>query len=412
MPLTCDVITSVNQLRISARNVKFSAKSLHMERRPGIVHPMSNWRPDHPYNELPPPPRAEALETLPVLKAAIGANRALGQLDQAAVSIPNPTVLINALPVLEAQASSEIENVVTTADELFRHLDDDGGADPATRETLRYRTALRVGFELTEERGVTATTAAAICSTIKGREMKIRAVPGTRIVNPTTQEVIYSPPEGRHVVTEKLDTWEKFVHSEDKLDPLVRMAAAHYQFEAIHPFSDGNGRTGRILNVLMLVEAELLRLPVLYLSRYIIDTKNDYYRLLLAVTVEDAWEEWVLYILAGIEQTSRSTLRKIEAIRALQEDFKHRARLASKGGADAEFLSVLFEQPYCRINTVVDRCGVSRPTATARLGALADAGMLQDVKIGRDRLFINREFLRVLVRPELTRQPDDDMKEN
>lgn len=361
---------------------------------------MATWRPDRPYNELPPPPSADQLETRRVLKAAIGANTALGQLDQAAVSIPNPTVLINSLPVLEAQASSEIENIVTTADELFRHLEDDASADPATRETLRYRTALRVGFDLTHERGLTAATASAVCSTIKGREMRIRAIPGTRIVNPATQEVVYSPPEGREVIVEKLGEWEKFVHSESGIDPLVRMAAAHYQFEAIHPFSDGNGRTGRILNVLMLMEAGLLRLPVLYLSRYIIDTKNDYYRLLLAVTAESAWEEWVLYVLNGIEQTSRSTLRKIKAIRDLQEDFSRRARSVSKGGGDSEFRSVLFEQPYCRINTVMERCNVSRPTATSWLGALANAGMLHDVKIGRDRLFINREFLQLLVRPE------------
>lgn len=373
---------------------------------------MNNWRPDRPYNELPPPPPADELETRLVLKAAIAANTALAQLDQAAVSIPNPTVLINSLPLLEAQASSEIENVVTTTDELFQHLDDDSSATPATRETLRYRTALRVGFDLTVERGVTAKTAAEVCSTIEGREMKIRAVPGTRIINPTTREVIYSPPEGRDVVAGKLCEWERFVHAEDDLDPLIRMAAAHYQFEAIHPFSDGNGRTGRILNVLMLVEAGLLRLPVLYLSRYIIDTKDDYYRLLRAVTAESAWEEWVHYILTGIERTSRSTLRKIAAIRELQEDFGRRARAVSKGGADSEFQSVLFEQPYCRINTVVDRCGVSRPTATAWLGALANASMLQDLKVGRDRLFINREFLQLLVRPEPTGRPDGSVKEN
>ncbi|MBS9533219.1 Fic family protein [Mycobacterium sp. M1] len=359
---------------------------------------MTAWRPERPYNDLPAPPGVAELETRKVLKAAIAANTALGQLDQAVVSIPNAAVLINALPVLEAQASSEIENIVTTTDELFRHLDDDAGADAATRETLRYRTALRKGFDLARQRGVAAATAEAVCSTIKGREMQVRAIPGTRIANPTTHEVIYSPPEGRDVIVEKLSQWEKFVHAGDGMDPLVRMAAAHYHFEAIHPFSDGNGRTGRILNVLMLVEAGLIRLPVLYLSRYIIDTKNDYYRLLLSVTADGAWEDWICYMLTGIEQTSRYTLRKIEAIRGLQEDYAGRARAISKGGADAEFQSVLFEQPYCRINTVIKRCGVSRPTATAWLGALAEAGMLEDVKIGRDRLFINREFLRLLVR--------------
>ncbi len=359
-----------------------------------------NWDPDRPYNDLPAPPSADDLETRPVLKAAIGANAALAQLDQAVVSIPNPAVLINAIPILEAQASSEIENIVTTTDELFRHLEDDAGADPATRETLRYRTALRAGFDHTIERGLRTATASTICSIIKGREMKVRALPGTRIGRPGTNEVIYSPPEGRDVINEKLSAWERFIHADDGLDPLVRMAAAHYQFEAIHPFSDGNGRTGRILNVLMLMEAGLLRLPVLYLSRYIIDTKNDYYRLLLAVTAESAWEEWVLYVLAGIEVTSRYTLSKIAAIRALQDDFSQRARAVSRGGADAEFQSVLFEQPYCRIGTVMARCDVSRPTATSWLNALADAGLLQTMKIGRDRLFINREFLQLLVRQE------------
>src|SRR6185312_2121110 len=149
--------------------------------------------------------------------------------------------------------------------------------------------------------------------------------------------VIFSPPEGRDVITEKLTAWEQFVHADDGLDPLIRMAAAHYQFEAIHPFADGNGRTGRILNVLMLMDAGLLRLPVLYLSRYIIDTKDDYYRLLLAVTAESAWEAWILYILDGIEVTSRYTMRKSDAIRALRENFTLRARAASRGGSDAEF---------------------------------------------------------------------------
>ncbi|MGW0037311.1 Fic family protein [Gordonia sp. NPDC003376] len=359
------------------------------------------WDPEKPYNALPPPPEVDVLETRSVLKAAIGARTALAKLDQAAFSMPNPTVLINSIPVLEAQASSEIENIVTTTDELFRHIDDDeASADAATRETLRYRTALHRGFSLTQERGLTASTASAVCSIIKAREMKVRAVPGTRIANPGTGEVVYSPPEGRDVIVEKLNAWEHFVHAEDGLDPLVRMAAAHYQFEAIHPFSDGNGRTGRILNVLMLVEAGLLRMPVLYLSRYIIDTKNDYYRLLLAVTSEGAWEEWVRYILAGIESTSLMTLRKIDAIRDLQESFGQRSRAINKGTAHSEFQSLLFEQPYCRINTVVERCDVSRPTATSWLSSLGEAGLLQDIKVGRDRLFINREFLRVLARPE------------
>ena len=353
------------------------------------------------YNELPSPPSDDDLETKRVLKASVAATAALVKLDQAAASMPNPDVLINTIPLLEAQASSEIENIVTTTDELFRHSENESGAsDPATRETLRYRTALREGFSLTEERELTASTATAVCSIIKNREMKVRAVPGTRIANPATGEIIYSPPEGREQIEAKLAEWERFIHNTPSLDPLVRMAAAHYQFEAIHPFSDGNGRTGRIVNVLMLVQAGLLRMPVLYLSRYIIDTKNDYYRLLLAVTGDGAWEDWILYILRGIEVTSMMTLGKIEDIRSLQEDFGERSRTVTKGAAHAVFQSVLFEQPYTRINTVVSRCEVSRPTATAWLNALVEAGLLRDVKVGRDRLFINWEFLQLLSRRE------------
>lgn len=356
------------------------------------------WRSDVPYNDLPVPPTVDELETRAVLKAAIAANMALAQLDQAAASIPNPTVLINTIPLLEAQASSEIENVVTTTDALFRHLDDDAGADPATRETLRYRTALRKGFDQTLDRGLTTATASAVCSIIKGRDMHLRALPGTRVMNQVTQQITYSPPEGRELIAHKMSEWERFVHADDGMDPLVRMAAAHYQFEAIHPFSDGNGRTGRILNVLLLVDAGLLRQPLLYLSRYIIETKNDYYRLLLAVTAEGAWEDWILYILEGIRQASRETVQQIQAIRTLQDDFAARARAVSKGGADSEFQSVLFEQPYCRIATVRQRCDVSRPTATSWLNALSEAGMLMRVKVGRDVLFVNREFLELLTR--------------
>lgn len=358
---------------------------------------MSRWRADAPYNDLPPPPPVEALETRAVLKAAIAANAALAQLDQASRSMVNPTVLINTIPLLEAHASSEIENIVTTTDDLFRHMDDESVTDSATRETLRYRTALRAGFATVVERGLTVSTAEQVCSTIKGREMGVRALPGTRIANPATGAIVYSPPEGRDLIRTKLAEWERFVHAEDGMDPLVRMAAAHYQFEAIHPFSDGNGRTGRILNVLMLVEAGLLQLPVLYLSSYLIRQKSDYYRLLRAVSAEQAWEEWITYILVGVEETSRATVDKIGAIRLLQADFARRARAVSKGGADAELLAVLFEQPYSRIATVIERCGVSRPTATRWLSELAEAGLVQDLKIGRDRLFVNREFLQLLV---------------
>jgi Fic family protein len=299
---------------------------------------------------------------------------------------------------LEAQASSEIENVVTTTDALFRHALDDGNADAATKEALRYRTALRTGFEYVHERGLTSAVATQICSTIKGHKMDLRSLPGTRISGSASGEIIYSPPEGRDLIAVKLNEWEQFVHSDDGMDPVVRMAAAHYHFEAIHPFTDGNGRTGRILNVLMLTDAGLLRQPLLYLSRYFIQTKDDYYRLLLAVTANEAWEEWVLYVLAGVSASSRETVLQIQAIKALQENFAMQSRQISRGGADSELQAALFEQPYCRISTIVERCSVSRPTATKWLDALVTAGLLSDVKVGRDRLFINHRLLDVLSR--------------
>lgn len=245
-----------------------------------------------------------------------------------------------------------------------------------------------------------AATAAPICSELQGREMTIRAVSGPRIVNPSTRQVVYAPPEGADLIREKLSAWQRFIHAEDDLDPLVRMAVAHYQFEAIHPFHDGNGRTGRVINILMLIEAGLLGDPVLYLSRAIIAQKNDYYRLLRAVTAEGAWIDWILYLLAVVRESATSTTRKIAAIRTCQEDIAERARAATPGGRDAQFLAVLFEQPYCRINPVVDRCGVSRQTASTWLHALVEAGLLGGVKVGRELLFVNHDFLDVLTRPE------------
>ena len=213
------------------------------------------WSPDVPFNELPPlPPAGLDLEPKPVLKATVEARTALATLAQAGQLLPNPNILIHAVPLLEAQASSEIENIVTTADELFKHVDS-GGGDHATKEALRYRSALFAGVESIRNRPLTAATAARICSELQGREMAVRAVPGTRIANPTTREIVYAPPEGADLIREKLSAWERFVHAEDDLDPLVRMAVAHYQFEAIHPFHDGNGRTGRVINILMVIEA-------------------------------------------------------------------------------------------------------------------------------------------------------------
>jgi Fic family protein len=365
------------------------------------------WRADDPYNALPALPPIVAFETVRVLKATTEARAALAALDQAAYRMSNPTVLLNSIPLLEAQASSEIENIVTTTDELFRYSQEESSATrPETKETLRYRTALFSGLASIHARPLSTTTATEVCTAVQGRDMQIRRLPGTIIANPSTKKAVYTPPQGENVIRGKLANWESFIHDTDDVDPLVIMAIAHYQFEAIHPFSDGNGRTGRILNILLLLSAGLLRSPVLYLSRYIIRSRDEYYRLLLAVTRQEAWEDWILFMLTGIAETARATLRKIDLIQELQTEVRSRIRESTSAGSNSDLLDVLFEQPYCRISNVIARCGVSRPTATKWLNELVEGGVLDDNRVGRDRIFINSDFLSILMREERAVRPN------
>lgn len=353
--------------------------------------------PDKPYNDLPDLPPAAQLETTPVLKACIEARAALAALQQAASLIPNPTVLINTMPLLEAQASSEIENIVTTTDALFRYSQlDERAADSATREALRYRTALNSGFHSIKTRPLSTATAVEICTGIKNVEMEVRRIPGTALANSKTGRIIYTPPVGEALLRDKLANWERFVHGADNLDPLVRMAVAHYQFEAIHPFTDGNGRTGRILNLLMLVERDLLDQPILYLSKYIIENRPDYYRLLLEVTVSNAWEPWILYMLAAVLDTAEWTQARIAAIKDLMQVTADNVRSKAPKIYSQELVDVLFKQPYCRIENLVDAGIAKRETASRYLKALAAANLLREEKIGREKLFVNPAFLELL----------------
>ncbi|WP_279611696.1 Fic family protein [Mannheimia bovis] len=285
---------------------------------------MNVWNPKLAYNNLPELPPQEELETKAILKQTIRARAALAELKQAAELIPNQSMLINTLPIMEARASSEIENIVTTTDKIFQSLQlESDEQDSATKEALQYRSALFLGYESLKNRPFSTQTAILVCSEIKGREMDIRKVTGTALRNGANGEVIYTPPEGEQIIRDKLTNWEKFIHYSDDLDPLIILAVAHYQFEAIHPFIDGNGRTGRVLNSLLLIEKGLLHLPILYLSRYIIENKADYYRLLLEVTAQQNWQDWIIYILKGIEETAKWTVAKIESIKALAIDTQH-----------------------------------------------------------------------------------------
>ena len=357
---------------------------------------IQKWSADRPYNNLPLLPPAVDLESKTVLKRCVSARAALAELKQAAELIPNQGMLINTLPVLEARASSEIENIVTTTDRLFRHLDATQSADSATKEALRYRLALLEGFRSLVRRPLRTRTAEEICSQIRGVDMRVRRVPGTALVNDATGETIYIPPESEAVIRDLLANWERFLHEETSLDPLVRMAAAHYQFEAIHPFTDGNGRTGRVLNSLFLIEEQLLTLPTLYLSRYIIANKADYYRLLLDVTREGAWESWLLFMLEGVEETANWTTAKIGAIRRLADHTVEYVRRREPKIYSRELVDVIFEQPYCRIGNLEAAGIAKRQTASKYLKALAAIGVLEENAAGREKLFIHPKLMRLL----------------
>ncbi|HEZ0515312.1 TPA: Fic family protein [Neisseria meningitidis] len=359
---------------------------------------MSNWKPNIPYNDLPPLPPKQDIESKTILKRCITARASLARLKQAAELIPNQAMLINTLPVMEARASSEIENIVTTTDKLFQSLQmDTERQDPATKEALQYRTALFAGYESLTSRPLCTQTAIMVCNAIKHPyEMAIRKTGGTALKGGNSGNVVYTPPEGEETIRGKLANWERFIHESGDLDPLIIMAAAHYQFEAIHPFTDGNGRTGRILNSLLLIEKGLLDLPILYLSRYIIENRADYYRLLLGVTERQDWESWIIYILDGVADTADWTVAKIDAIRRLFEQTRQHIRTHAQGIYTHELVNLLFEQPYTRIANLEAAGIAKRQTASKYLKELSDIGVLQEIAIGRDKLFIHPRLMELL----------------
>jgi|TARA_R110000796_G_scaffold126693_2_gene241611 Fic family protein len=355
------------------------------------------WRADQPYNALPLlPPERQRVETVPILKACINARAALAELKQAGQLLPNQTLLINLVPLLEAKDSSEIENIVTTMDRLFQFAQEDSAADAATKEALSYRTALYEGFKQLNRRPLCITTATEICSTLKAQEMDIRKIPGTVIGNQDTGEVVYTPPVGEGAIRDLLGNWEQFLYAEDDIDPLIKMAISHYQFEAIHPYFDGNGRTGRILNVLYLIEKQLLTLPILYLSRYILEHKQDYYRLLTQVTREQDWQAWILFMLRGVEVTSNWTCAKIESIRRLIEHTSEHVRTQLPKIYSHELIQLIFEQPYIRISDLVERDIAKRQTASVYLKQLCEIEVLTEKSAGKEKLFVHPKLVTLM----------------
>lgn len=312
--------------------------------------------------------------------------------------IPNQTALINAIPMLESRASSEIENIVTTGDELFRYAEQKGNHFPhEVKETLRYRTALYEGIKSIQNRPISISTICEICSIIREVDVKIRNLPGTTIANSITKEKIYTPPYDKEIINRLLQNWQEYIHANEGTDPLIKLAVQHYQFEAIHPFTDGNGLTGRIVNLLYLVDQGLLDSPILYLSRYFLRNKAQYYESLLKVTSKGAWHEWVLYILEGIRDTAQWTCQKIIAIDALIKETCSYVQEKTPQLYKKDFIELLFIQPYVRIHNLLEHRIAGRQTAAKYLQTLCELGLLEEMKIGRDKLFLNKRFLTLLL---------------
>ncbi|WP_027329888.1 Fic family protein [Marinimicrobium agarilyticum] len=353
--------------------------------------------------ELPSLPLAQIadLETRAVLKKVAEAHRHLAELKGVAATIPNEAILINTLSLQEAKDSSEIENIVTTHDELYRaDLFDESITNPATKEVQNYAFALRQGFQVVrQQKLIRRSDILEIQQHLEKNNAGLRRLPGTELKNAKTGEVVYTPPQHPDDVARLMDNLVHYINDDDlcDADPLVKMAIIHHQFESIHPFYDGNGRTGRILNILYLVAKDLLNLPVLYLSRFIIHHKADYYAQLQAVRETGNWEPWLLYMLSGVSDTAQNTIELITAIKQLMKDYKHRIRAQLPKIYRQELLNNLFNHPYTKIEFVMSDLDVSRITATKYLDQLVEHQFLDKQKIGRANYYINAPLCDLLV---------------
>ena len=355
---------------------------------------MSNYK-------IPPLPFDTELETKVVLKKLAQAHRALAELKGVAETIPNETILINTLSLQEAKDSSAIENIITTHDELYR-ADAVGKqfASTASKEVHGYAVALRKGFETVKKQGIISNNQIFhIQSIIEDNDAGFRKLTGTALKNDKTGEVVYTPPQHPQEIIDLMGNLEKFINdnSLSDLDALIKMAVIHHQFESIHPFYDGNGRTGRIINILYLVKEDLLKIPILYLSRYINQNKADYYNLLQKVrTDNNAWQEWVLFILNGVEQTALQSVKQIHGIKDLMQKHKNKLRTELPKIYSQDLLNNIFRHPYTKIEFVETDLNITRKTAAKYLDELAKIGLLSKQKIGRDSYYINTDLYNLL----------------
>lgn len=359
---------------------------------------MSWNQPNIPYNSLPDLPPPINLATPAIFKAVVQANRYLAELKGYCQTLPNPEILLNTVVLQESRDSSAVENIVTTQDELYQAIINPFDSLPSnTKEVLSYRQALYTGWEYLKRQGLfTTKLAIQVMQAIKYTTADFRTIPGTKLKNPGLNQVIYSPPDPQYL-PDKLSAWEKYINEAvENTDPLIVMALMHYQFEAIHPFSDGNGRTGRILNVLFLLQNDLLQLPVLYHSKYIIQHKNDYYRNLRLVTEEEAWEPWILFMLNAVKDTAATTLELIKNIIRLKAETLEIIKAVSQKIPASELNELIYSYPYIKIKVLEERGIAKRQTASSYLQKLAEENILKPMKVGKEIYFINHRLMRLL----------------
>lgn len=346
-----------------------------------------------PFNDLPAlPPAKELIESVIILKQLVKSSVALAELKGMVNILPNPEILLNAVILKEARASSEIENVITTQDKLYQALSAKGDQiDTSIKEVLRYREAMLFGYRTIQQKNILTTNIIIeIQQILEENNAGIRKLPGTALRNSATGKVIYTPPDKSDIINSLLSNMEKFINlDEDEIPHLIKMAIQHYQFESIHPFYDGNGRTGRIINILYLIMSGLLEQPILFFSGYIIENKSEYYRLLQEVRTNNKWEDWILYILKGVEVTAKATINQVIEINTLFEQTKEKTRKEFPKIYSKELIELLFEHPYSKSEYLENRLSISRITAAKYLKALENIGVLKSKKVWKETLYIN-----------------------
>lgn len=358
---------------------------------------MKEFKRNEPYNSLPLLPPKTTLESTKVLRKTIEASRALAQLNGMLTNLPNPTLFLDTIHLQEAKASSEIENIITTNDDLYKAVVADKKFDnPATKEVISYKEALWNGLQEIEKKPfITTNLCVEIVQSIKKNTAGIRTTPGTALKN-AKGETIYTPPTGENIIRDKLANLEDFINGEDTIDPLIKMALMHYQFEAIHPFSDGNGRTGRILLLLYLKIEKLLDTPAIYLSEYIIKNKSDYYMKLRNVTEKNDWEAWTLYMLEMIEYTANKGLQRLKDVTDLMHIMTEEIRAKLPKTYSKDLVEILFRLPYIKRQFLIDAELGTPKTVGNYLIELEKAGFLISEKVGKEKLYLNYRLMSVL----------------